>query len=173
MSAERSHSSERERSERHVVFFVAARASTLPIEVVREVVDLRGLTVVPMAPPAVLGIMSLRGTIVAVLDAHHLLTGAAASEPPSKVLVVVRDGVVLCGLAVHRVASVTAVPAASLLRNHVASADPLVAGVHDLGSAGLVSAIDPTRLFSHLDALRMSALGERTPSLPDPEEIGR
>lgn len=173
MRADTSHSSERERNERHVVFLVAARVSALPIEVVREVVDLRGLTVVPMAPPAVLGVMSLRGTVLAVLDAHHLLTGAAASEPPSKVLVLVRDGAVLCGLAVHRVASVTAVSAASLLRNHVASADPMISGVYHLGADGLVSAIDPARLFSHLDALRMSALGERATSLPDPEELGR
>lgn len=170
MPADTSPSNERER---HVVFFVAARATALPIEVVREVVDLRGLTAVPMAPPMVLGVMSLRGTIVAVLDAHHLLTGATASDPPNKVLVLVRDGAVFCGLAVHRVASVTSVSAVSLLRNHVASADPLVAGVHDLGAAGLVSTIDTARLFSCLDTLRMSALGERTPALPDPEEIGR
>lgn len=170
MPADTSPSNERAR---HVVFFVATRATALPIEVVREVVDLRGLTAVPMAPPMVLGVMSLRGTIVAVLDAHHLLTGVAASEPPSKVLVVVRDGAVFCGLAVHRVASVTSVSGTSALRNHVASAEPLVAGVYRIDDGLLVSAIDPSRMFLQLDAQRMSALSGRTTSPSDPEEIGR
>lgn len=170
MSADTSPSNERER---HVVFFVGARATALPIDVVREVVDLRGLTAVPMAPAMVLGVMSLRGTIVAVLDAQHLVSGAATGEAPSKVLVLVRDGAVLCGLAVHRVASVTSVSATSLLRNHVASAEPLISGVYRLGGDVLVSAIDPARLFVQLDAQRMSALGERTTSPSDPQEIGR
>ena len=171
-----SHGSRRSASEsgqhgaRQVVFWVGARCLSLSIAVVREVVDLRQLTPVPMAPPAVLGIISLRGTILSVLDAEQVLSGTMSAVAASKILVLVRDGVAISGLAIHRVVGVAAMPAAEFLQNHAATQD-LVSGYHDLGGGELVAVLDPDVLFRHIDALRLAATSTDAAALLEQEIV--
>lgn len=155
---------------RQVVFWVGPRCLSLSIAVVREVVDLRQLTPVPMAPPAVLGIISLRGTILSVLDAEQVLTGTVAAVAATKILVLVRDGVAISGLAVQRVVGVAAMPAADFLHNHGASQE-LVSGYHDLGRGELVAVIDPDALFRHIDALRFATTSNDATAHPEQEIV--
>ena len=82
----------------------------LDASAVQEVIRVPGMTRVPHAPPAVLGVINLRGKIVTVLDAAVVLghaLGRAKSVPgrDSRIFVVENRGEFL-GLLVDRVADV-------------------------------------------------------------------
>jgi len=71
---------------------------------VRTVVMPRPLSRVPRAPPAMLGIMNLRGRVVSVVDLATLL-GQASGRPPGKVVLLDRGRTEL-GLAVGEVTGI-------------------------------------------------------------------
>lgn len=71
---------------------------------VRTVVVPRPLSLVPRAPPAMLGIMNLRGRVVGVVDLASLL-GQPAGRAPGKVLLLDRGRTEL-GLAVGEVTGI-------------------------------------------------------------------
>jgi purine-binding chemotaxis protein CheW len=60
----------------------------LPVSAVEEVVDVDQVTPVPLAPPAVCGLINLRGKIVAAVDVRVSLGLPARPEGPSRVHVV-------------------------------------------------------------------------------------
>jgi len=70
---------------------VGGEPYALPIERVREIVRLCPITKVPRAPALVLGVISLRGEIVQVLDLRQAL-GAEAKEPTRRTRIVVLHG---------------------------------------------------------------------------------
>ena len=63
----------------------------LPVERVREIVRLRPITPVPRVPREILGVISLRGEIVQVMDLS-LRLGAGASEPTRRSRIIVLHG---------------------------------------------------------------------------------
>ena len=63
----------------------------LPIERVREIVRLRPITPIPRVPPIVLGVISLRGEIVQVLELRQAL-GAGTAKPGRRARIVVMHG---------------------------------------------------------------------------------
>jgi purine-binding chemotaxis protein CheW len=89
---------------------LAGGAYALPVERVREIVRVRPITPVPRTPPAVLGVLSLRGTIVQVVDLRLRLRLPAA--PPgrgSRIAVVEGGDGELAGLLVDAVTDVLSV----------------------------------------------------------------
>jgi purine-binding chemotaxis protein CheW len=70
---------------------VGGEPYALPIERVREIVRLCPITKMPRAPELVLGVISLRGEIVEVLDLRRAL-GATAPEPTRRSRIVVLHG---------------------------------------------------------------------------------
>jgi purine-binding chemotaxis protein CheW len=70
---------------------VAGAPYALPIERVREIVRLRAITHVPRVPPIVLGVISLRGEIVQVLELRQAL-GAGTAKPGRRARIVVMHG---------------------------------------------------------------------------------
>jgi purine-binding chemotaxis protein CheW len=74
-----------------LVFWLDGAAYALPIERVREIVRLRALTPMPHVPEEVLGVLSLRGEIVQVVDARRRF-GLAAAEPSRATRVIVMTG---------------------------------------------------------------------------------
>lgn len=157
MRAERARRATRGAAGRSVVFWAGERCLALAISGVREIVDLARVTPVPGAPPGILGIASLRGTILAVADTSVLFTGQPAPRPASKVLVLVRDEVVLAGLTVDRVHGIAAITGQGALADHAASAERFVRARHDLGLAALVSELDLGALYHHIESLRLIA----------------
>jgi purine-binding chemotaxis protein CheW len=82
----------RARSLRELLVFVLDGAPyALPIERVREIVRPRVLTAVPHVPQEVLGVLSLRGEIVQVLDVR-LRLGLPASDRSRGTRVIVLNG---------------------------------------------------------------------------------
>jgi purine-binding chemotaxis protein CheW len=72
---------------RHVVFRVDKERYALPLAAVREVVvPPERFTPVPRAPPAVAGVMNLRGRVVTVLSLRALLALPEGSQPSAKIV---------------------------------------------------------------------------------------
>ncbi len=64
-----------------VVFPLGPESYALPLEQVREIVATPGLTVLPTAPPAVLGLANLRGDVLPVMDLGRLVGSPVAAAP--------------------------------------------------------------------------------------------
>lgn len=75
---------------RQVVFRVGSERYALPLAAVRAVVLPGPVSRAPRAPPAVRGIMNLRGRVVTVVDLECLLRGGTPAESPGKVLLLDR-----------------------------------------------------------------------------------
>ena len=90
-----------------LVFSLDGAVYALPIERVREIVRLRALTAVPHVPAEVLGVISLRGEVVQVLDARRRLgLPSAPRGRTSRIVVLNGDDGAVAGLlvdAVHEV----------------------------------------------------------------------
>jgi len=74
-----------------LTFELAGEDYAVPLDDVREIVRLDTPTPVPGAPPDVLGIISLRGSIVTVLDGCRRLGLAGGNRGPDQRLVILRD----------------------------------------------------------------------------------
>jgi purine-binding chemotaxis protein CheW len=92
--------------EEYLTFLLGPEEYAVAIERVREVIRAPPITEVPRAPAHILGVVTVRGEVVAVVDPRQRLALAAAvADGPGKIVIVdVGDGP--CGLLVDRVASV-------------------------------------------------------------------
>jgi purine-binding chemotaxis protein CheW len=80
----------------------------LDVAQVREVEERGDITPVPGAPAAVLGVRSLRGTVLPVIELSVAL-GLHGVEPGGYV-VIVQDGDLVAGLVVHEIVGVEPLP---------------------------------------------------------------
>ena len=85
------------------VFTLAEESCAIKLDQVREVVTIGALTRVPGAPPALLGVANVRGTIVPVVDLRPVLRLPRRSAGPGDSAVVLEDGDLRAALAVDRV----------------------------------------------------------------------
>lgn len=75
-------------------FWVDGRLFGIEVSRVQEVIRTQAMTVVPLAPPVIRGLINLRGQIVAALDLRRRLGRPAAGEDaePMNVVVQTDDG---------------------------------------------------------------------------------
>lgn len=134
-----------------LVFSLGGAPYALPIERVREIVRPRTLTAVPHVPREVLGVISLRGEIVQVLDTRRRL-GLAPAETARHARVIVLNGEdgEVTGLLVDAVQEVLRVEE-SELRSPTTGDTGLITGLAPKG-ASFVSMLSPERLVA-LDAV--------------------
>jgi purine-binding chemotaxis protein CheW len=93
--------------EEYLTFLLGPEEYAVAIERVREVVRAPPITEVPRAPAHVLGVVTVRGEVVAVVDPRRRLGLAPAPHEEGEGKVVIVDaGDGPCGLLVDRVASV-------------------------------------------------------------------
>ena len=133
-----------------LVFSIDGAPYALPIERIREIVRPRTLTPVPHVPGALLGVISLRGEILQVLDTRRRLgLAAAANGRSSRVIVLNGEDGCVTGLLVDAVHEVMRVDESALLPPTNADGG-LITGLAPRG-AGFVSLISPEQLVA-LDA---------------------
>jgi purine-binding chemotaxis protein CheW len=90
---------------------VAGAPYALPIERVREIVRLRPITPMPRVPALVLGVISLRGEVVQVLELRQRLgSDSVTPAPGARIVVMHGDGGPVVGLLVDAVTEVLRVP---------------------------------------------------------------
>jgi purine-binding chemotaxis protein CheW len=101
-----------------LMFAMAGEQYAIDIERIAEIINPRKPTPVPNAPPAVVGIISLRGTIVTMLDLRRELGhDPGYTAGPETRTIVVEDGGGLAGFVVDRVLRVVKV-AVSEIQSH-------------------------------------------------------
>ncbi len=101
--------------EEYLTFLLGREEYAVAIERVREVVRAPPITEVPRAPAHVLGVVTVRGEVVAVLDPRRRLglPGAAPADGAGRI-VIVDGGDGPCALLVDAVSSVVRLPAGSI-----------------------------------------------------------
>jgi purine-binding chemotaxis protein CheW len=97
----------------HVRALVAGEQYALAVEHVAEVLRLNEVTPVPGAPPALLGLLNLRGEAVSVVDVASALGLQGERRPAHVVVVVVSDDGRRAGLAIDAVLDVATLPPTS------------------------------------------------------------
>jgi purine-binding chemotaxis protein CheW len=124
---------------------VAGAPYALPIESVREIVRLVPVTRVPRAPSLVLGVITLRGEIVQVLDLRRAL-GAEPAEPTrrSRIVVLHSETGEIAGWLVDAVNEVLRIPESDL-RPPPGDAAELVTALCVRGDR-FVSLLEPERM---------------------------
>ena len=127
----------------------------LPVEDVQEVIRYQGMTRIALAPPAVRGLINLRGQIVTAIDLRRRfdLPDRTANELPMNVVVRTGDGPV--SLLVDEIGDVLEVDARTfepVPPTLDASTSALVTGVYKL-EGKLLLVVDTQRAASALPAL--------------------
>lgn len=75
-----------------LTFVLGGRLHGCPVEGLREIVTTRATTRLPGAPPFVLGLLNLRGTLVTVLDVAARLDATRAASTDGHVIVLEVEG---------------------------------------------------------------------------------
>ena len=97
-----------------LTFAIGKETYAVDIEHVVEIVPPRSVTRIPNADSSIVGILSLRGTIVTIIDVRRLLKQEeSAVTPDTRVVVTERDGDYL-GFTVDRVLRVVKIPAGEI-----------------------------------------------------------
>jgi purine-binding chemotaxis protein CheW len=148
--------------EEFLTFLLGAEEFAVAIERVREVVRSPPITEVPRAPAHILGVVTVRGEVVAVLDPRRRLGLAPDPGAGEGKIVIVDAGDGPAGLRVDRIASV--------VRLRPGTIEPCPQGVAG-DRADFIAGIgrEADRLFTVLD---VPALLRRAPS-PSEELAGR
>jgi purine-binding chemotaxis protein CheW len=115
-----------------LTFMIAGEQYAVDIEQIVEIVRPRPITRVPNADPTIVGIVSLRGTIVTLIDVRSRLRHAQSEETPdSRVIVVDHHGETI-GFEVDRVLRVVKIGRKDIEPNpvvHSSEADESIRGV--------------------------------------------
>ena len=96
-------------AQRLVVFRVDGAPYALAVERVREIVRLRPITPVPRLPQAVVGVISLRGQVLQVIDLRCRLGLPSAAAPRGRIIVAHDGDGRVAGILVDAVEEVAAV----------------------------------------------------------------
>lgn len=135
-----------------LTFVIAGEHYAVDIERIVEIVTPRRLTRVPNAEESVVGIISLRGTIVTLVDVRGKLRHRAAAEPTADTRIVVIDfHNEIIGFLVDRVLRVVKAAAGEIEPHpvvHATELDDSVRGVFRVGGA-LTILLDLDKLLHH------------------------
>lgn len=94
------------RGEETVIFRLGAGRYGVSARLVREVLPLTGYTPLPGTPPFVLGLINLRGRLLAALDIRPLLGTVAQPPGPNAALLIVAAGGIEVGLLADEVSEI-------------------------------------------------------------------
>lgn len=136
-----------------VCFMLAQRAFALDVNLVREVVNVGAVFPVPNAAAPIVGVCSLRGATVALVDTCHLLALPPTSSR-ALALVIARRHQTLCAITIDRVIGV-----ARFVRSHFIVGDPEreppeVAGFMPDERSGLLTVLNSSVVLGAIDRLR-------------------
>ncbi len=141
--------------EKHVVFTLAGTKYAVPMSQVLEVSELDGFTPVPNVPVWALGVTSLRGEIISVVDIRALLGSEAQAFAEARSLLVAQtfEGDITTGLVVERVAGIANISPAQIQIIETTAEDRLtyyVRGVYMHGNE-LLSVLNLESLLRSLE----------------------
>lgn len=97
-----------------VLFQLSAFELALPIQSLKEIIRLGEMTLVPKAPPAVVGVINLRGRVLPVVDLRRAFKMPLLDPTDDSRILVVEAGTQTVGFLVDRVREVLKVGADGL-----------------------------------------------------------
>lgn len=102
----------------YLSFMLRGEVHAIGILAIKEIIEYGGLTAVPMMPPAIRGVINLRGAVVPVLDLA-VRFGKAAAEPTKRTCIVIVELALagernVVGLVVDAVNAVQEIAAADI-----------------------------------------------------------
>ena len=152
--------------EEFLAFRLGGETFAVAIPAVREVVRAPPITEVPRAPAHVLGVVTVRGEVIAVFDPRRRLGLPPAAATGGGRIVIVDGGLGSCGLLVDAVSHVVRLPAGSI--------EPCPSGVAG-PNAELIVGVgrERDRLFTVLDVSALLAPGREQGSSAGPGGGGR
>src|SRR4051794_21362789 len=86
----------------HLVFRVGEVSAALPLQDIREVVRRPDVLEVPLSPPAVEGLVNLRGAVTVLINMRRVLGLPTAADEAARIIVL--GGGARVGLQVDRIA---------------------------------------------------------------------
>lgn len=100
-----------------LLFQLAYERYAIETKYIQEVIPLKEITPLPMAPKFVLGLINLRGEVMSVLDIRKFFD--LPGEPLSDLnrVMILRDGTMSFGVLVDRIRGIIEFPENSLIRN--------------------------------------------------------
>jgi purine-binding chemotaxis protein CheW len=132
-----------------LTFIIAREQYAVDIERIVEIVTPRSVTRIPNADPSILGILSLRGTIVTLVDVRRKLRHPAAGDATPDTRIVVADfGSEMIGFLVDRVLRVVKTAASDVEPHPVVHATEL-----DSSIPGVFRAAGALTILLDLDKL--------------------
>ncbi len=157
-------------AERYLVTRVAERQLGLPLDQVREVVRMVLLRPLPDAPPAVEGLLDLRGEPLEVVDLRAALGARTRADDLDSRIVVVAGATSGFGLKVDEVLEVEAL-AAGTVEPPPPRAAAYLSGVYrsSADEGELVLLLDPERLLEQLGREPLDALAPAEPGAREVE----
>lgn len=131
-----------------VAFHVCGQEFCVEVVKVREVRSWAPATILPHAPPEILGVINLRGTVLPIVDLASRL-GYPSAKPTSRhAIMVVEIGAKVVGLLVESVSDIFSVD-----RGEIQKAPELTTGEPDPLVVGFITASD--RMISMLTVDRL------------------
>jgi purine-binding chemotaxis protein CheW len=143
-----------------LTFAIAGENYGIDIEHIVEIVPPRTPTRVPNADPSIVGILSLRGTIVTLVDVRRRLKQAKSGVTPETRIVVVEHGGETIGFEVDRVFRVVKIAPSDVAPHpvvHASELDESIRGVFRQGDA-LTIMLDFDKLLDRREMPRAGAL---------------
>lgn len=143
-----------------LTFSIAGENYGIDIEHIVEIVSHRTPTRVPNADPSIVGILSLRGTIVTLVDVRRRLRQATSGVTPETRIVVVEHGGETIGFEVDRVFRVVKIAPTDVAPHpvvHASELDESIRGVFRQGDA-LTIMLDFDKLLDRREMPRAGAL---------------
>lgn len=98
-----------------LVFGLGTERYAIPLSDLAEVLPYRACTAVPGAPPAVVGVVNVRGEIKVVADLRRLLALPAGGDPATGYVLMLRQKDLAIGFKVDRVEQVRQIDPAQLV----------------------------------------------------------
>ncbi len=111
---------------------------------VTDIIEIPEITIIPTAPPHLLGIMNLRGRAVPVMDLRLRLGYPKGEYDERSCVIIIEINTHQCGILVDRVSDVEAVPAGKTALSPAENG--VVCGFVTLNESSRISIIDPEKL---------------------------
>ncbi|HMC21066.1 MAG TPA: chemotaxis protein CheW [Thermoanaerobaculia bacterium] len=133
-----------------LTFVLGGEQYAIDIENVAEIATTRPVTRVPNADPNTVGIISLRGSVVTLLDLRSKLKQPPAASTKDRRVVIVRDGAGLAGFEVDRVLRPAKIDRAAIEPQPVVHADEQSECIRGVvrGANALTIVLDLSKLLS-------------------------
>jgi purine-binding chemotaxis protein CheW len=135
---------------RYAIFLRRGQRFALSIELVRELLPGQPLTRVPRAISQVLGVLSLRGEILPVVNIDEWLGLEQQHDQPQQPILVVRRADLLAGIRVDTIQAVVPIPAEEVQSHPGAAAGSFLTGLWQPQGQAPITLIDGQGLLEAL-----------------------